>query len=105
MKNAVLGPGYDLSVAFVDVREMKRLNRKYRRKSCSTDVLSFPLSRTSGEIVFSMTDVAKKAPLFGRRPSNFLAFLFIHGLVHLKGYAHGSRMEREEEKIRRKFNI
>lgn len=105
MKDAVLGSSYELSVAFVDVRAMQKLNRKYRNKSSSTDILSFPLSPRSGEIVFSMKDVEKQAPLWKRRPMNFLAFLFIHGLLHLKGYEHGSRMEREEIKFRKKFEI
>lgn len=105
MKNAVLGPAYDLSIAFVDARAMRTLNKKYRNKSASTDILSFPLSPRSGEIVFSMKDVAKQASLFKRDTSNFLLFLFIHGLFHLKGYSHGSRMEREEIKFRKRFGI
>jgi len=105
MKNAVLGPAYDLSVAFVSANAMKKLNSKYRRKSYATDILSFPLSPSSGEILFSMKDIAEQAPKFGRRTANFLAFLFIHGLVHLKGYAHGSRMERLEAKFRKQFGI
>ncbi len=81
------------------------LNKKYRGKASSTDILSFSLSPLSGEIIFCMQDVAEQAPLFKRSVSNFLNFLFIHGLVHLKGYEHGSRMEREEIKFRKKFKI
>ncbi len=105
MKDAVLGKRYELNVACVERSTMRKLNKKYRDKSSSTDILSFPLSNRSGEIVFSMKDVEKQAPLFKRGTSNFLAFLFIHGLLHLKGYAHGSRMERQEKKFRRKFKI
>lgn len=105
MKDAVLGKDYELSVAFVSEKEMCRLNKKYRGKSTSTDILSFSLSKHSGEIVFCMRDVAQQALLFKQTTPHFLKFLFIHGLVHLKGYAHGSRMEHEEEKIRKKFNI
>ncbi|HBV00931.1 MAG TPA: rRNA maturation RNase YbeY [Candidatus Taylorbacteria bacterium] len=105
MKNAVLPRDYELSVAFVDTGVMREINGKYRNKRYSTDILSFPLSPCSGEIIFSMKDIEKRAPMVKRGTSNFLAFLFIHGLLHLKGYSHGSRMEREEEKIRRKFNI
>ncbi|KKW36090.1 MAG: putative rRNA maturation factor [Candidatus Giovannonibacteria bacterium GW2011_GWA2_53_7] len=105
MRDAVLGKDYELSIAFVDEKEMRRLNKKYRGKSSSTDILSFPLSATSGEIVFCMKDVEEQAPLFGRTTPNFLKFLFIHGLVHLKGYAHGSRMESEERKFQKRFGI
>ena len=105
MKNAVLPRDYALSVAFVDTDVMREINGKYRNRRYSTDILSFPLSPCSGEIIFSMKDIEKRAPMFKRSTLNFLAFIFIHGLLHLKGYSHGSRMEREEEKIRRKFNI
>ena len=105
MKNAVLPRDYALSVAFVDTDVMREINGKYRNRRYSTDILSFPLSPCSGEIIFSMKDIEKRAPMFKRGTLNFLAFIFIHGLLHLKGYSHGSRMEREEEKIRRKFNI
>ena len=104
-KNAVLGRSYDLSVAFVDDAAMGRANRVYRGRRVATDILSFPLSRSSGEILLSMAEIRKRAKVFGRGASNFLSFLFIHGLLHLKGYSHGSKMEREEEKIRRKFEI
>jgi len=102
---AILGKKYELSIAFVDEKEMRRLNKRYRDKSSSTDILSFPLSMHSGEIVFCMKDVAEQAPLFGRTTPNFLKFLFIHGLLHLKGYAHGSRMEKLEAKFRKQFGI
>ncbi|MDO8620387.1 MAG: rRNA maturation RNase YbeY [bacterium] len=104
-KNAVLGKRYELSVAFVTSSLMKAYNKKFRGKPVPTDILSFPLSALSGEILFSMAEVRKQAPLFGRTPENFLSFLFIHGLIHLKGYTHGSTMEAQEKKFRKKFNI
>ena len=105
MKDAVLGKKYVLSVAFVSPAEMKNLNGKLRGKPLPTDILSFPLSQNSGEILLCAKEVRKQALLFGRTPENFLLFLFIHGLLHLKGYAHGSRMEHEEIKFQKKFGI
>ena len=105
MKTAVLGEAYELSVAFVTESAMQKVNRIYRKKHSSTDILSFSLSPHSGEILFSMKDVKKRAPHFRRSASNFISFLFIHGLLHLKGYAHGSRMERQEKKSRRRFKV
>lgn len=104
-KDAVLGKSYQLSIAFVAPSQMRRLNTTYRAKSSSTDILSFPLSPTSGEIVFCMKDVRREAPLFEHTPENFLKFLFIHGLLHLKGMEHGSRMEAQERKFRKKFDV
>lgn len=104
-KNAVLGKTYELDVAFVNEKEIQRLNSIYRNEDKPTDILSFPLSKEEGEIVLCMKEVEAHAPRFSRTPSNFLKFLFIHGLCHLKGMTHGGRMEREEEKFRKKFNI
>ncbi len=105
MKKAVLGAKYELSVAVVSSAKMRALNKKYRGKDVPTDILSFPLSPNSGEIFLCLPAARTEAKKFGRPYENFLAFLFIHGLTHLKGYTHGSRMESEEEKIRRRFNV
>ena len=105
IKDGVLGKKYELSVAFITPTEMKKLNSKLRGKRSPTDILSFPLSKDSGEILFCIEEVRKQALLFRRTPKNFLLFLFIHGLFHLKGYAHGSRMNAQENKFRKRFGI
>ncbi len=105
MKDAVLGKKYDLSVAFVSKEEIKKLNNTYRGKNEVTDILSFPISKSSGEILICKEKARQKAKLYDRKPENFLYFLFIHGLVHLKGMVHGAIMEREEIKYRKKFGI
>ena len=46
-----------------------------------------------------------EAKKFERTYENFLAFLFIHALVHLKGMDHGSTMESMEARYRKKFGI
>ncbi len=84
---------------------MKELNFMYRNKNEPTDILSFPLSKTEGEMYICLSEAKKEAKKFDRKPENFLAFLFIHGCVHLKGYDHGGTMERLEVKFRRKFKI
>lgn len=104
-KNALLGRRYELSVAFVGAKEIRRLNRVYRGKDSPTDILSFPLSEREGEIIFCMSEVRREAPRFGRPPANFLKYLLIHGLLHLKGYRHGRRMERQERIFRKKFKV
>jgi len=105
MKDAVLGKKYELSVAFVGESRIRALNKSYRQKDYVTDILSFPLSETSGEIIICEKKAKQKAKLYGRNPENFLYFLFIHGLVHLDGHDHGAIMEREEIKFRKKFGI
>lgn len=90
----VLGREYDLSLVFVGNTRMHRLNKSYRNKDYATNVLSFPLSKNSGEIVINLRGLRGFSPLH----------LFIHSLLHLKGYEHGSRMESVEHKLCKTFS-
>src|SRR5262245_18524782 len=105
MKIAVLGKDYDLSFAYIDAAKMHELNLKYRNMDKPTDILSFPLSETEGEIYICKTEAEKEMKNFDRPYENFIDFLFIHGLVHLKGYDHGSTMENIEIKFRKEFGV
>jgi probable rRNA maturation factor len=84
---------------------MRKLNRDHRKKDYATDILSFNVDKNVGEIVINPDKARQKAPLFERTYDNYLKFIFIHGLFHLKGYEHSSRMESEEEKIRKAFKV
>ena len=103
--DSIVGNDFDLSLVFIDKKKSRSLNKKWRNKDKSTNILSFPLSKTEGEIFIDLATAKEQAPDFNRLFDNFIAFLFIHGLHHLKGYQHGSTMEDEEVKIRKKFNI
>ena len=105
MAERVLGEKYDLSLTIVDTEEIKRLNKHYRNKNKPTDILSFPLNENAGEIFLSLSETKKAAAAFDRTFDNFVAFLFIHGLLHLKGFDHSSTMESNEQKIRKEFGI
>jgi probable rRNA maturation factor len=105
IKNAVLGKKYDLSLVFIGSTLSRRLNKEHRNKDKPANILSFPLSKESGEIFIDVKEASKQAPSFDVSPPKFLGHLFIHGLFHLKGFNHGSRMEKEEEKIRNKFGL
>jgi probable rRNA maturation factor len=105
IKLAVLGPEYELSLVFVTPKKIQALNKTYRKIDQPTDILSFPLSKTSGEIFICKSEARKMAKEFDRSYDNFILFLFIHGLVHLKGHDHGAQMEKVEEKFRKQFGI
>ena len=105
MKETILGKNFELSLVIVSSKEMAKLNLAYRNKVGSTDILSFRVSEDCGEIFISLKESEAEARKFEREFSNFLQFLFIHGCTHLKGMAHGSRMESEERKYRKLFNI
>jgi probable rRNA maturation factor len=103
VKEAVLGKKYSLSLVFIGDKLSRKLNKQYRKKDTHTNILSFPIVKNEGEIFIN----AKKAQEEARRNNIqykiHLAHLFIHGLIHLKGYTHSSTMEKEEEKIFKKF--
>jgi len=105
MKEAVLGKDYELGLTIVTATHIKKLNKIYRNQDRPTDILSFPLSRKSGEIYICPSATRAEAKKFNRSYDNFVPFLFIHGLVHLKGYDHGATMERIEAKVRARFKI
>ncbi len=104
IKDAILGSSYSLSVAIVPPRESHRLNLAFRGKDNPTNVLSFPYSEQSGELVLDLTTSKKQAPDFDMPFTRFITYLVIHGMLHLKGMDHGSTMEREEKKFLKIFS-
>jgi probable rRNA maturation factor len=105
ISDKVLGKKYELSLVFVGDTRSRKLNKEYRGKDKPTNILSFELSKNYGEIIINPRLAKKQATKFGRSYKNFLAFLFIHGVHHLKGMQHSSTMDEAEEKIRKIFNI
>ena len=105
IKNAVMGKDYCLSLVFIGENKSKSLNKIHRGKNKPTNILSFPLDKKNGEVFMTPSLARKEAKLFGRKYDNFMAFLFIHGLLHLKGMKHSSRMEKTEKKLRKKFGV
>ncbi len=105
MKDVALGKNYELSLVFIGERRSKKLNTLYRNKHKSGNVLSFPLDKKTGEIFICPVRARREMKSFDRSYENFIAFLFIHGLCHLKGMDHGSTMEKAEEKIRTQFGV
>lgn len=104
LKNAILGKKYELSIVYLNPAKAKKLNAAHRGKDYATDILSFPLSKNSGEIVLCPPVIKKKAPDFDMTVEKYNKFIVIHGMLHLKGYAHGSRMERAEKLFLRRFS-
>lgn len=105
IKNAILGKDYELSLAFVGRKRAIALHQEWKSKNDPVNILSFPLSTNEGEIIISLEKARRECKHFDRTYESYLAFLFIHGCVHLKGFTHGSKMEAEEKKYRAMFNI
>ena len=104
IKNKILGKKYDLSIAFVGMKESQKINFSSRKKNYPTNVLSFSLSKSSGEIIMSLEMIRRQAKDYGKTYEKFLLFLIIHGMFHLKGYDHGKEMEKEEKKLFKYFS-
>lgn len=105
IKKAALGETYALSLVVCGDELARSLNTKHRKKTYAANVLSFPLSRTEGEIFLNVRAAAREARRYGVSESARTALLFVHGLLHLKGLHHGRTMEREERRILRLFKL
>ncbi len=103
LKEEILGKNYSLSVACVNEKESQEINKKYRDKDKPTNVLSFSLRKNEGEIVLTPAVIKREAKLFEKNYREFMGFLVIHGMLHLKGHEHSSTMEKLESKYDKKY--
>ena len=99
-------PHADLTLRIVGSGEGRTLNRKYRRKSRPTNVLSFE----GGDIVLCHPVVVREARAQGKTVAAHYAHLVVHGILHLRGYDHKKkreteRMARAEIRILRRFGL
>ncbi len=96
------------SITFVDTKTIQELNRMYRHVDAVTDVISFAFEdaldlnpkdtsfRSLGEIYICIPKMQEQAKNYGHSEKRELAFLTVHGLLHLLGYDH---MNKEEETV------
>lgn len=100
----------EISVNFVDNKEIQILNRNYRQKDTPTDVISFAMQEEGegeirvigeeipvvlGDIVISVDKAKEQAEEYQHSLERELGFLALHGFLHLLGYDH---LEEEDEK-------
>jgi probable rRNA maturation factor len=112
-----LDPATEVSAILVDDDYIHELNYQYRGKDTSTDVLSFALNEGDepeiingpeenllGDIVISLETASRQAEEFGHSLERELAYLSVHGMLHLLGYDHEEEtdravMRKEEEHV------
>jgi probable rRNA maturation factor len=109
--------GAGVTVAFVSDRAMRELNRRWRGKLGTTDVLSFPSAQDEfekaeglrlGDVVISVEQAVRQAAEHGLEFDKEVAQLILHGLLHLCGYDHerdDGEMNRLELSLRRRLGI
>ncbi len=95
--------GWEISLVFVGETRAKQLNQSLRKKDYVPNVLSYVSGKKSGEIIICLAVAKQQAPSHGLSYKDFVAFLFIHGLYHLKGLPHGGTMERLERNTLAQF--
>jgi probable rRNA maturation factor len=116
--------GYQVAVTLVDDARIHELNREYRGIDRPTDVLSFALQEQGegepefdielepdadfvdslGDIVISVETCKRQAQEYGHSIERELAFLAVHGFLHLIGYDHETA-EEEQDMFRRQEEI
>lgn len=106
-----------VSLSFVSLDEIHRINKEMRGVDKPTDILSFPLTAVKvgevihikdypfdmdketgelsiGDLVVCLDKVKEQAKEYGHSEKRELCYLFVHGLLHLLGYDH----EQEQDK-------
>lgn len=116
LEGAQVKGSIEIGLVVTDDAEIRRLNRDYRGVDAPTDVLSFSqlesrggqddtfpwppgTPRLIGDIIISGERVRAQSAEFGHGQRRELAYLTVHGLLHLLGYDHES--DAEKEKMRR----
>lgn len=107
----------EVSLVLSDDAYIHALNLQYRGKDCPTDVLSFALNEGEepevldgpeevllGDIIISLETATRQAIEYGHSLERELAYLTVHGILHLLGYDHMTEeekceMRQEEEHV------
>ena len=94
----------EVSLVFLDDREMRAVHKKWQNRNTQANVLAFPLDASVGEIVINPFQAKREAPDAGMSYTMRIVYLFTHGLLHLYGCDHkteegAKKMKREEQRI------
>lgn len=112
----VYGPeeSWEMSVLLCDNKRIHELNREYRHIDRPTDVLSFALnegdevngeaeSQLLGDLVISLERTAEQAKEYGHPFERELAYLTVHGCLHILGYDHMTEEDKKEMRTEEEF--
>ncbi len=84
-----------ISVTIGGDREVKKLNKKYLKRDCTTDVLSFEIKETQedgslylGDVIVNKQQAKKQAKKYNNDLEHEIAELVAHGVLHLLGVHH-----------------
>lgn len=122
-----------VSLTLCDNKEIREINREYRKIDRPTDVLSFPMIEYRdgavfnndyneddidmdtgeiilGDIVISLERAYEQSVEYGHSFEREISFLMVHGMLHILGFDHESeddreKMRKEEERILGKLGM
>ncbi|WP_338984545.1 rRNA maturation RNase YbeY [Spiroplasma endosymbiont of Diplazon laetatorius] len=97
-----------LSVNFIDEAKSRAINNEYRQKDYVGDVISFPIDddfgiyeqldfREIGDIFITFSEANNKAQKYNHTIKEEMAWLFVHGLLHILGYDHETNEKEADE--------
>lgn len=102
----------EVNVLVTTGHELRSLNRRFRKRDKTTDVLSFPSlldqSKFAGDIAISADLAARNAKQLGHSSSLEIKILTLHGLLHLSGHDHeadNGEMDRAERRLRKALGL
>lgn len=128
-KHLKLDGNFECSITVVDNQKIREINKEYRKIDKVTDVISFaiededeedfgivfrkdqnPFPRQLGDIFISLQRAQEQAEDYGHSFERELAFLVVHGFLHLNGYDHQTKNEEKEmfqlqEKILKEYGL
>ena len=94
----------EVVILLADDARLRRLNLQFRQKDAPTNVLSFPdddydgaSQAHIGDIAISYDRVLSEFSQYRDTPREYLAFLVIHGMLHLFGFDHETSQEAQAE--------
>lgn len=119
-----LSRDYEMSVTIVNDKEIRKINKEYRNKDYATDVISFAMNDVAeddpladlelddefsfnnllGDLFISIDKVKQQAKDYEHSEKREIAFLLVHGFLHLNGYDHHTS-ENEQEMFQLQENI
>jgi probable rRNA maturation factor len=110
---AAVGLSGEVDVLLADDLTLRRLNRSFRGKNKSTDVLSFPspdeISAVhAGDLAISLETASRQAGEYGPSLRDEVRILLLHGLLHLSGLDHETddgEMAAREAALRRELSL
>jgi probable rRNA maturation factor len=101
----------EVSLVFLNLKQMQQYNKDYRKKNYPTDVLSFPVNEPTednrhylGDILICVDKARENAEGAQHALDRELQVLILHGILHLMGYDHETdqgQMDKLEAKLRK----